>query len=244
MDSTILQKANKDVQSTTPFNAVYFGPTIDGDFLTDILPRLYNNGMYVKNVTLITSNNEHEARFLGNQSIKTDADFENWVYTNFPSASTAIQNQIIHQIYPSNSNGSLPLPYRTPQERNNLATKEYLISCNTVSIAEAYGNKTHNYIFGIPPAIHSQDLAYTYYPNTPTPGFYPEVAGTLQGYLTNFVISGDPNGPGLPKWPEYGQQAAAVNFTIDGVKNSTSDAANSRCAFWNRADYYPEVSSG
>ena len=58
-----------------------------------------------------------------------------------------------------------------------------------------------------------------YYPNSPTLGFHPEVAGILQEYLINSVIRGDPNGRGLPKWPEYGQQVAAVDFMVDGVKN-------------------------
>ena len=56
------------------------------------------------------------------------------------------------------------LPYTTPQQRSDLAIKEYLGSCNTISIANAYGNQTHNHIFGIAPAIHAQDLAYTFYP--------------------------------------------------------------------------------
>lgn len=60
-----------------------------------------------------------------------------------------------------------------------------------------------------------------YYPNAPTPGFHPEVAGMLQEYLINFVIRG-PNGCGLPKRLEYRQQASAVNFTVDRVKKIIS----------------------
>lgn len=77
LDSTILQKANKDVQSIMSFNAVYFSPTIDGDFLPDISSRLYNNSTYMKNMMLITSHNEQEAQCLRNQSIKTDTNFKN-----------------------------------------------------------------------------------------------------------------------------------------------------------------------
>jgi para-nitrobenzyl esterase len=29
------------------------------------------------------------------------------------------------------------------------------------------------------------------------------VAKTIQGYFVNFIKTGNPNGPGLPKWPEY-----------------------------------------
>lgn len=237
LPSKILQQANIAAQNATPFNVVYFGPTVDGDFIPDLVPRLYSRGKYVEGLRFITSDNRNEMRFLGNQSIKTNADFDNWVHVNFPSTPKNIQQEIIEKIYPPVYDGSLP--YKTPQQRSDLAGKEYLISCNTVSIAEAYKNRTHNYFFDIPPAIHAQDLAYTYNPNDPTPGFYPKVAVTLQKYLTNFVLTGNPNKKGLPKWPIYGKKAAVIAFTKTGVEQSTSDAANSRCAFWNRADYYP-----
>ena len=237
LPSEVLQQANIAAQNATPFNVVYFGPTIDGDFIVDLVPRSYSRGKYVKGLRFISSHNQNEARFLGNQTIKTNQDFDNWVYVNFPSAPKAIQQEIISHLYPPIYDGSLP--YKTPQQRSDLAGKEYLISCNTVSIAEAYENRTHNYIFDIPPAIHAQDLAYTYYPNDPTPDFFPEIAVTLQKYLTNFVRTGNPNKKGLPKWPLYGKKANTITFTTDGVKQSTSDAANDRCAFWNRGDYYP-----
>lgn len=66
----------------------------------------------------------------------------------------------------------------------------------------------------------------------------------LQEYLINFVIRGNLNGRGLQKWPEYRQQAAVVDFMVDRMENIVSNVANSWCAFWNRVDYYPKVSSG
>ena len=235
----ILQKANLNAQNATPFNIVYFGPVVDEDFLLDILPRLYSEGKFVKNISIIASNNQNEARFLGNQSIKTDEDFDDWVYLNFPSASAHIQNRIISTIYPPDYSGKQP--YRTPQQRNDLAVKEYQISCNTINIANAYKNQAHNYIFGILPAIHAQDLAYTYAPNAATPNFFPQIATDLQKYLAHFVLTGNPNQNGLPSWPLWGHNAKALNFTAVGVQETTSDAANSRCDFWNKAAYFPKV---
>ena len=238
LSTRVLQKANIDAQKSTPFNVVYFGPVIDGDFIVDALPRAYQRGKYVKHLSMIASDNTNESRFLGNQSIRTDVDFDNWVYVNFPSASSSIKQQIIHQIYPPVYDGSQP--YTTPQGRSDLAVNEYLIKCNTVSIAEAYGNRTHNYIFGVPPAIHAQDLAYTYTPNAATPGFFPEVAVKLQQYLANFILVGSPARHNLQQLPVFGIKAAAINFTSAGVRHTSSDSANDRCAFWNRADYYPK----
>lgn len=237
LPTKVLQAANVNAQRTMPFHVNYFGPVIDDDFIVDLLPRAYSRGNLSKDVRVITSHNQNEARFLGNQSVKTDADFDNWVQINFLSASSSIRQQIINQIYPPIYDGSLP--YTNPQQRSDLAVNEYLIKCTTVSVAEAYENQTHNYIFGVPPAIHAQDLAYTYNPNDPTPGFLPAIAEALQTYLANFVLGGDPNGSGLPHWPIYGQNATAINFTASEITQTQSDAANSRCAFWNQANYYP-----
>ncbi|KAL8631018.1 hypothetical protein Q9189_003299, partial [Teloschistes chrysophthalmus] len=242
LSTQVLQQANINAQNATPFNVFYFGPTVDADFIPNILPRSYSQGKYVKTLELVAANNQDETRFLGNQSIETNADFDNWVHINFPSAPSKIQNEIINRIYPPVYDGSSP--YATPQERSDLAVREYLISCQTVSIANAYKNQTHNYIFSIAPAIHAQDLAYTYYPNGATPDFYPNIAITLQRYLTNFVLTGDPNKDGLSPWPAFGPNAAALNLTETGISQTTSDSANSRCAFWNQGSYYPSASNG
>ncbi|KAL8937910.1 MAG: hypothetical protein Q9211_003450 [Gyalolechia sp. 1 TL-2023] len=238
LPTEVLQRANIEAQSMVPFDVTYFGPVIDGDFIVDLLPRAYRRGKFHKDVGVITAHNPNESRFLGNQSIQTNADFDNWVHVNFPSAPSRIRQQMINEIYPPIYDGSFP--YTDPQQRSDLAVNEYFITCNTISVAEAYGNQTHNYIFGVPPAIHAQDLAYTYSPSAPTPGFFPTVAANLQTYLTNFVLVGDPNGKALPEWPVYGPSASAINFTVGGITQTRSDSANSRCAFWNRADYYPK----
>ena len=238
LPTEVLQQANAKAQSIIPFNTNYFGPIIDGDFIVDMLPRAFASGKFNKNINMITSHNQAESRFLGNHSIRTDAEFDDWVQINFPSAPASIRQRIINEIYPAKYDGSFP--YTTPQQRSDLAVNDYLINCNTVSVAEGFGNQTHNYIFAVPPAIHAQDLAYTYDPSTATPGFFPTVASTLQAYLVNFVLTGNPNGNALPSWPNYGQQAAAINFTASGVVHTQSDSANSRCAFWNQADYYPK----
>lgn len=238
--SGTLQRANRNAQNATPFNVIYFGPVVDNDLLLDIPSRSYSEGNLVKNISIIASNNQNEARFLGNQSIKSNIDFDDWVYINFPSTSAYIQNQIINTIYPPDYSGNQP--YTNPQQRSDLAVKEYLISCNTVSLAHSYQNQTYNYIFGIPPAIHAQDLAYTYTPNAVTPGFYPQTATVLQEFLALFVQTGNPNPIGAPLWPVYGEKAQALNFTVEGVKQTVSDAAMSRCEFWNKASYFPRVS--
>ena len=235
-----LKNANIKSQVTAPFDVEYFAPTVDGDLLPDIPARLYNEGRFIKNIDMLAAHNADEGRLFGNQSAKTNADFDTWVYVNFPSASSQVTSYIINSVYPPKYDGSLP--YTTPLERLELATKEFLISCNTFSIARAYEYKVFNYIFSIPPAIHAQDLAYTYYPTGVTPGFYPAVAIALQGYLAQFVLTGNPNRRGLPNFPEFAEQANVLNLTTDGVRSGLSDAANARCRYLLQGTYYPKVS--
>ncbi|KAL9101699.1 MAG: hypothetical protein Q9163_003064 [Psora crenata] len=234
-----LQAANIASQLTGPFGVEYFAPTVDGALLPDIPSRLYNEGRFIRNIDMMAAYNANEGRLFGNESVRTDADFEHWVYATFPSAPPEVVSYIINHVYPPRYDGSLP--YTTPLGRVELASKEYLISCNSYSIAQAYQYQVHNYIFSIPPAIHAQDLAYTYYPTGATPGFYPDIAVDLQGYLTQFVLTGDPNRRGLPPFPEYTQQARVLNFTADGVQEARDNAANDRCEYLLQGTYSPPI---
>ncbi len=78
-------------------------------------------------------------------------------------------------------------------------------------------------------AVHSADLPYVF-------GYYPKhgnisgkfddvdfkLADLIESYWTNFAKRGNPNGEGLPNWPEFDGSQAYIEFTQDGqvVPNS------------------------
>lgn len=81
----------------------------------------------------------------------------------------------------------------------------------------ALGQPVYRYQFGFAepgqtiPA-HSADLTYEF--GTPPKGAsWPP----LQTYFANFVKTGDPNGPGLPHWPEMGEDKTYLAILPSGI---------------------------
>jgi para-nitrobenzyl esterase len=93
------------------------------------------------------------------------------------------------------------------------------------------GVKIWRYQFGFPrtgtqgPVEHSSELNYVFNaaPADATFKTWPPV----QQYWANFVRTGDPNGPGLPKWPDMGQAESYMTFLPSGpeVDESLRSAA-------------------
>ena len=172
-----------------------------------------------------------------NQSAITDADYDNWVQQNFPSASVEVWSYISEELYPPKYDGSQP--YNSPLERLTLTTQEYLIACNTVDMGRAYGNQTYNSIFGIDPSVHAQDLGYTFYNGES--GYADErTAITWQSYIVQFALTGKPNVPGLTLFPVYTARSQVLKFFSGGIVRQISEpAANARCEWWLKGLYAP-----
>ena len=63
-----------------------------------------------------------------------------------------------------------------------------------------------------------------------TPEDY-EVSRTMESYFAHFIVSGDPNSPGLPQWPVY---ASGQRLRLDVVSHSETDTAAARGALLDR----------
>jgi carboxylesterase type B len=71
-----------------------------------------------------------------------------------------------------------------------------VFTCNTYYFDKAFNNQTYSYFFTIPPALHGEDIPYTYY-NGPSPSVLSStVAIALQEYITSFAETGNPNEKG------------------------------------------------
>ncbi|TKA42681.1 hypothetical protein B0A54_07524 [Friedmanniomyces endolithicus] len=112
---------------------------------------------------------------------------------------------------------------------------ELIFTCNTFYLDNAYGNKTFSYFFTVPPALHGEDIPYTYF-NGPSPSVLsPPIAIALQEYITHFAETGSPNEAGVPYFVMYGQNATVQDLNITGISEVRDPTANARWDFWQKA---------
>lgn len=155
-----------------------------------------------------------------------------YVFKNFQENSVAY---ILNELYPPPSeSGGL---YSNHYERACLIISESSFVCHTSALATAFSNETWNYRFEIPPAVHAQDVPWTFFHGNDS-SVNSELAEAMQLYFTSFAKGGDPNKLGtFPLWPEYSDGARIMTFGVNGVGTDQDDARNRRCEFWQRGEY-------
>ncbi len=83
-------------------------------------------------------------------------------------------------------------------------------------------------------AFHSDDIEYVFRTLDTRPGavWRPEdrkLSEEMMDYWTNFAKTGDPNGPGLPQWPQYNKTSEVL--ILDRETQATPDATRARYEF-------------
>lgn len=112
------------------------------------------------------------------------------------------------------------------------------IRCNTNYLDRAFLNKTFGYQFSVPPALHGQDVPYTFF-NGPSPAVTSDsTALALQEYITSFAENGVPSGKGIPRFPLYGNDSQIIDLNVTSITAFKDPSANERCLWWQKALYY------
>ena len=185
-----------------------------------------------------------------------NAEFKAGIVTSLPTirAWPSILNYVANTLYPPVFDGSQAQGYTDQIARGAALASELYVqiyharlaqntdsldssfTCNTFYLDKAFGNQTYSYFFTIPPALHGQDIPYSYF-NGPNPDevAVPRIAIALQEYITNFAMTGSPNGPGVPNFPIYGPQATVQELNVTGITQTTDPTANYRCNWWQKA---------
>ena len=184
----------------------------------------------------MVGHNGDEGLDFENPAITSTAALEAELQVNFPDIAPATISYITNVLYPPVFDGTYP--YTTQLGRATLVLSESTFSCNTFYLDRAFGNQTYAYQFSVPPALHGQDIPYTFF-NGPSPSVLNDtVAIALQEYITSFAESGKPSGPGIPMFPLYGNNSQILDLNISSIPDIMDPNANARCAWWQKALYF------
>ena len=143
-----------------------YDPVVDGNFVPNLPGQLLLDGDFHRVEVMVGHNGEEGLPFTS-QITQTDDGFEAFVLQCLPTLTADQIEYVINVLYPSVYNGSTPYPYQNPVGRGALFVGDVVV-CNTNYLNRAFNNQTYVYEFNIPPAVHGQDLVYTFYNGTPS----------------------------------------------------------------------------
>ncbi|OXV09623.1 hypothetical protein Egran_02614, partial [Elaphomyces granulatus] len=235
LPSSNLIQANIKQVAAAPYSSFIYGPVVDGSFVPEIPPLLLLHGQFDHNVEIMVGHNADEGLLFTDPTITTDDAFNSLV-SNFVSESSVV-SYIENTLYPPIFNGSMP--YTDDLGRASVLTGEFVLACNTFYLDTAFLNETYAYIFSVPPALHGNDLPYTFYAGPygsqyDSVLFNTTVAAVLQDYITSFAVNGRPSTAvqDVPSFGKYGPNAVVSNLGSTGITRITDNVANSRCKWW------------
>jgi carboxylesterase type B len=229
--------------AVAPYGTFVYGPVVDGSFVPALPGVLLQRGQFHKNVNVMVGHNANEGLLFTSPYIKTDQDLKNEIRISLPDISNATLDYIVDTLYPASA-------FKDITARAATIQAEVGFVCNTYYLDIGFKNQTHAYKFAIFPAIHGQDVEYTFYNDGGTSGIdlstasfgiaNVETAITLQDWITSFAIVGTPSSDvaGVPPFPIYGPTAQALQLGNGTTTLITDDAANPRCQWWQKALYY------
>ena len=227
-----------------------YGPVVDGDFVPALPGQLLLHGQYDKSLKVMVGHNADEGLLFTSPFISNETTFETFLTAALPGlkALPNVLSYITTTLYPPVFDGSQAMNYTSQIARAAALDSELIFTCNTYYLDKAYGNQTYAYFFTVYPALHGQDIQYTYYTGageaqlsaTAEGGgvVAPQVAIALQEYITRFAETGNPNQAGVPFFPVYGGNGTVQVLNVTGISEARDPSANARCDWWQKGLYY------
>jgi cholinesterase len=243
LDFTTLAALNSIVVArSTPYGTFTFGPAVDGVFVPAMPGKLLLEGKFDPSVNVMVGHNSNEGLTFTSPFLNTEALLEANLATVLAGASNETIDYMLDTLYPAVYDGTYS--YTSLFERASLITAEMSFTCNTRFLDLAYNNETYSYYFTVPPGLHGEDIAYTFFngdTSTLDDGLAVNatVATALQNYITNFAMSGgDPNSAEVPYFPKYQSNSTVLELGITGIGALSVDTtANTRCDWLMQALY-------
>ena len=212
---------------------VRFSPVIDGKFLTESPLDTYMAGKQA-HVPLLAGFNRDEAFFLGN-----GMTVEKWkalAAERFPD-----KTEEFLKLYPGATDAEAKRSAIDYGSDSFIAygTWKWIEIDRKTGYPDVYRYKLD---LAAPPskfhpgsfAFHSDDIEYIFGTLDTRPGAVwrdedRKLSDQMMTYWTNFARSGDPNGPGLPTWPKYGEGDPVLH--LDAPITSRPDENRARYEF-------------
>jgi para-nitrobenzyl esterase len=182
-----------------------YAPTIDGYFLPASIVDIFNNGAQNK-VPLLTGWNEEEG--LLRSPIKNAADYKNQIEETYSEDAPTLL-----KYYPAINDSE------ASKSQQNLSRDAFFGIQNYAwaNMESEQGLPVYVYRFvRRPPAtgeykkfgtFHTAEVPYAYnnlaFVDRPWEPIDYQLANTMSSYWANFIKNGNPNQPGLPRWPSY-----------------------------------------
>lgn len=230
-----LQLANSlVVGNASPYGTFPFGPVIDGSYLRDLPSVLLKEGRYDHSLKIVTGHCSDEGLLFTSPFIADSASYANYLKRVFPDISTSSLSYIQYVLYPPVFDGSYG--YRTQMGRTDLTIGDVAIVCNARYLDHAFPGQ-YAYEFTVPPGFHAEDTSYVFYDSGADPGVNITLAVLLQRYITRFADTGNPNGPGLPKFVTSSDEIVQnLNSSYIGPIQDEARIGQ-RCDWWQKGLY-------
>jgi carboxylesterase type B len=84
----------------------------------------------------------------------------------------------------------------------------------------------------VPPALHGDDIPYTFHEGPAAAVVNDTLALTMQAYWTNFVMKGNPNGAGLLNFQNFGATDQLLNLNQTFIVPIADDGSKAHCDWW------------
>ncbi len=185
------------------------GPIVDGKLIPAQLIKLYQQGAFARVPTLLGYNRDEATSFA--------------LYPDFPGIFRT-QTEFEEGLWSFAGPAALPLIWAYPEQPGSQRPyldfwRDAVFGWNMhtwAELSEAAGQPSWLYFFTHVPndfwgeqlgAYHAAEIPFVFGNNVPA---HPEdraVRELVQGYWVNFARSGNPNGNGLPAWPNYSDDA-------------------------------------